>query len=183
MRAHTTLLIAALLGLATLGCASLEPFTAPEVTLVDLRFEDLTVFETSGTFTVRLSNENPEPIVVDGAAYKLYLGGMRVGEALSDERIELPRLGSTVYDVDVFINNVALVARLVTLGQERGLDYTIKGKLYVERPYGLRRLRFKRDGRIDFDADGGRPAALEPAVPGEPLTEPAEEPPRLAPRN
>lgn len=173
MRRHANLPLAAALALVTLsGCASLEPFTAPEVTLVDLRFEDLTVFETSGTFTVRLSNENPEPIVVDGAAYKLYLGGLRVGEALSDQRIELPRLGSTVYDVDVFINNVALVARLVTLGQERGLDYTIKGKLYVERPYGLRRLRFKRDGRIDFGADGARPAAA-----GEPFAQPAEEPP------
>lgn len=168
-----TFLTAALLSISMLsGCASMEPFTAPEVTLVNVSFDDLTVFETSGTFTVRLSNQNPEPVVVDGAAYKLYLGGMRVGEALSDERVELPRLGSTVYDVDVYLNNVALVARLVTLGQERGLDYTIKGKLYVERPYGLRRLRFKRDGRIDFNADGARPLAA-----GEALAEPAVEPP------
>jgi len=163
MHRRKSLLIAAILGFAITGCATVEPFTAPDVTLVDVRFEELTVFETSGTFTVRLSNENPEPMVVDGAVYKLYLGGQKVGKALSDARIELPRLGSSVYEVDVYINNVALVARLLTLGQEKGLDYTIQGKLYVERPYGTRRLRFSRDGRIDFDARGATPLAAEEA--------------------
>jgi LEA14-like dessication related protein len=162
MRCQKSLLPATVaLALALTGCASLEPFAAPEVTLVDVRFEDLTVFETSGTFKVRLSNENPEPMVVDGAVYKLYLGGQRVGKALSDARVELPRLGSTVYEVDLYINNVALVARLLTLGQERGLDYTIKGKLYVERSYGLRRVRFSRDGRIDLGAGRAGPPAEE----------------------
>lgn len=157
MRRKTRLFLPAALALAITGCASLERFAAPEVTLVDVRFEDLTVFETSGTFTVRLSNENPEPLAVDGAVYKLYLGGRKVGRALSDTRVEVPRLGSTVYEVDVFVNNVALVARLLTLGEETGLDYTIKGKLYVERPYGLRRLRFSRDGRIDLPGDRAAP--------------------------
>jgi LEA14-like dessication related protein len=154
MRCQTSFLILLALSLPIGGCATMEAFTPPDVTLVDIRFEDLTVFETSGTFTVRLSNENPEPMVVDGAVYRLYLGGQRVGKALSDERLEVPRLGSSTYEVDVYLNNVALAARLLTLGQETGLDYTIKGKLYVERPYGTRRLRFSRDGRIDFSAAG-----------------------------
>ena len=176
MRCPKALFVPALLALAIAGCATIEPFTAPDVTLVDLRFEDLTVFETRGTFTVRLSNENPEPMVVDGAAYKLYLGGQKVGRALSDARLEVPRLGSSVYDVEVYINNVALVARLLTLGQEKGLDYTIKGKLYVERPYGTRRLRFSRDGRIDLSAAGGTPRAASETPPG-PDAEPAPPPP------
>ena len=168
MRTRKGLSLAVLLALAVAGCATVESFTAPEVTLVDVRFEDLTVFETSGTFTVRLSNENPDPVFVDGAVYKLYLGGQKVGKALSDARVELPRLGSSTYEVDVYINNVALVTRLVTLGQEKGLDYTIKGKLYVERPYGTRRLRFSRDGRIDLSAMGGTPLAGEKAEAPEP---------------
>ncbi len=159
MRCARNFLTAPFLVLALAGCATVEPFTAPEVTLVDVRFEDLTVFETSGTFTVRLSNENPDPVRIDGAVYKLYLGGQKVGKALSDASVQVPRLGSSTYEVDVFINNVALVTRLITLRQDKGLDYTIKGKLYVERPYGLRRLRFSRDGRIDFSAEGAMPLA------------------------
>lgn len=166
MRCPRSLPFLAVLALAVTGCATVESFTAPDVTLVDVKFEDLTLFETSGTFTVRLSNENPDPLAVDGAVYKLYLGGQKVGRALSDARVEVPRLGSTVYEVDVFINNVALVSRLLTLGQEKGLDYTIKGKLYVERPYGLKRMRFSRDGRIDFSGEGATPLpAAEPTPP------------------
>ena len=173
MRTWKGLSLTLLAALAVTGCATVESFAAPEVTLVDVRFEDLALFETSGTFTVRLSNENPDAVFVDGAVYKLYLGGQKVGKALSDDRIELPRLGSSTYEVDVYINNVALVTRLHTLGQERGLDYTIKGKLYVERPYGLRRLRFSRDGRIDLSAMGGTPLTDDESA-GEPG--PAEEP-------
>lgn len=168
MRLPRQYLLASLLALASAGCATLEPFTAPDVSLVDIRFEDLTVFETSGTFTVRLSNENPEPLAVDGAVYKLYLGGRKIGKALSDARVELPRLGSTTYEVEVYINNVALVSRLVTLGREKGMDYTIKGKLYVERPYGLRRLRFSRAGRIDLGAAGAAPLPTAEAAPESP---------------
>ena len=164
MRRLTTCLALCLLTLALAGCVALEPFTAPDVTLVDIRFEDLTVFETSGTFTVRLSNENDEPMVVDGAVYKLFLGGQKVGKALTDARVEVPRLGSKVYDVDVYINNVVLVARLLTLGEESGLDYTVKGKLYVERPYGRKRLRFSRDGRLDFSSRGATSAGGEAAA-------------------
>lgn len=167
MRRTKTALAPALIVLALAGCATFEPFTAPDVTLVDIRFEDLTVFETSGTFTVRLSNENPEAMIVDGAVYKLYLGGQRVGKALSDARVEVPRLGSTVYEVDVFINNVALVARLLTLGEQQGLDYTIKGKLYVERPYGTRGLRFSREGRIDLSGEAAMPLPGLAPAPGQ----------------
>ncbi len=169
-------LTATLLGLAIAGCATFEPFAAPDVTLVNLRFEDLTVFETRGAFTVRLTNENPEPVVVDGAVYKLYLGGQKVGKALTDARLEVPRLGSSVYEVEVYINNVALVTRLLTLGQDKAIDYTIKGKLYVERPYGTRGLRFTRDGRIDLNAAGGTPLGAD--GPGaQPMAEPAPPPP------
>ncbi len=143
------------------ACASLEPFTAPDVTLVDVRFEDLTVFETSGTFTVRLSNENPEPVAIDGAVYQLYLNGLKVGKGLSDRRIELPRLGSAVDEVAVHINNVALATRLLSLAGEQALAYRIKGKLYVERPYGLRRVRFSRDGRLDFKRGPDAPLAVQ----------------------
>ena len=180
MLRHAIFLLSLALALVTAGCASLEPFVAPEVTLVDVQFADLTVFETSGTFTVRLSNENPEPLFVDGAVYKLYLDGIKVGKALSDARLELPRLGSAVYEVDVYVNNVALVSRLLTLGGQEGLDYTIKGKLYVERPYGLRRLRFAREGRLDLSGQGisgrgARTMAADEAPP--PATDPEPAPP------
>lgn len=153
--------------LASLSCASLEPFSAPGVSLVNLEFEDLTLFETSGVFTVRISNENPDPVVVDGAVYNLYLGGLKVGRAMSDRRLEVPRLGSATYDVNLYINNLALATRLIPVIESRVLDYRVKGKLYVERPYGLRRMRFSRDGRLDLTRPGVPPGEQPLAATGQ----------------
>lgn len=147
--------------LSSVSCASLEPFSAPGVSLVNIEFADLTLFETSGVFTVRISNENPDPVVVDGAVYNLYLGGLKVGRALSDRRLEVPRLGSATYEVDLYINNLALATRLIPLIESQVLDYRVKGKLYVERPYGLRRMRFSRDGRLDLRGKPPGKAPLE----------------------
>lgn len=159
-------LVALLLAALTLGCASLGTMTPPDVSLVDLEFQDLTVFETSGEITVRLTNENPEPLVVSGAVYKLYLNGIAVGKGLDPDGIEMPRLGSVTKTVSVHINNVALVARLATLLEEPTLSYRIRSKLWVDRPYGTRKVKLDHQGRFEFGRDRDAIELVEPAAPG-----------------
>ncbi len=134
------------------GCSGLLSVEPPEVSLVDLQFTDLTMFETTGEFTVRLSNENPEPVIIDGGVYHLYLNGLRVGKGLSDRRIELPRLGTGTDRVTLHVSNLALATRLVELMKEPVLDYRIKTRLYLVRPYGRRRISTEHEGRIDLAA-------------------------------
>ena len=78
------------------GCVSTEPLEPPGVTLADLDIIDATLFESTLDVAVRISNDNPEPLVIDGAVIKLQLNGIKVGKGASDERLELPRLGSVV---------------------------------------------------------------------------------------
>ena len=106
------LILVLMLVLLTTGCTTLGTMTPPDVSLVDMELTDVTVFETTGTITVRLTNENPEPLVIDGSVFKLYLNGMPVGKALDAERLEVPRLGTATQTVNLHINNVALIARL-----------------------------------------------------------------------
>ena len=145
---------AAILLLTTLmatGCASLGPMTPPDVALVDIQFTDVTVFETSGEITVRLSNENQEPLAIDGAVFKLFLNGREVGKALFSERMEIPRLGTSTQQVALHVSNVALVARLAQMLEQPELDYRIRSKLFVERPYGTRRVKSDHHGTFSFD--------------------------------
>jgi len=132
------------------GCSSLGGFVPPDVTLVNVEFSDLTVFETSGVVTLRVANENDEALVVDGGVYNLYLGGMKVGKGLSDHRLEAPRLGSDILEVPIYINNLALVTRLATLMDQPEIDYQLKGKLFVERAYGTQKVRLDKSGRLDL---------------------------------
>jgi len=152
MRSLSLLLTLAVL---STGCASLGTMTPPDISLVDLELTDVTVFETTGTITVRLTNENPDPLIVDGAVFKLFLNGIAVGKALDAERVEVPRLGTATQTVNLHINNVALVARLATMLDQSELNYRIKSKLWVERPYGRRKVRLDHQGRFTYDEDRG----------------------------
>lgn len=136
------------------GCVSIGGFVPPDVTLVDVVFEDLTLFESSGVLTVRVANENDEPVLIDGGVYNLYLNGIKVGKALSDAHFEVPRLSSDTADVQIFINNLALATRLRGIIDTRVVDYRLKGKFFLDRAVGRRSVRFDREGRFDFGGDG-----------------------------
>ncbi len=140
------------LALVTSGCASLGALSPPEVTLVDVAFEDLTLFESSGVLTVRVANENNDPILVDGGVYNLYLNGMKVGKALSNEQFEVPRLASATARVDIYVNNLALATRLKQIIDQGAVDYRLKGKFFLDRSVGRRKIGFDRSGRYDFRA-------------------------------
>jgi len=150
-----------LLPLAAGGCASLGHFTPPDVTLVDVRFADLTLFESSGVLTVRVANENNDPITVDGGVYNLYLNGMKVGKALSDARFEIRRLSSATAEVDIFINNLALATRIKKIIDLGTVDYRLKGKFFLDRGVGRRQIGFDHSGRYEFHGASARLPALD----------------------
>lgn len=154
-----TLLI---LSLTAGGCASLGYFTPPDVTLVDVRFADLTLFESAGVLTVRVANENNDPITVDGGVYNLYLNGMKVGKALSDAQFEIRRLSSATAEVDIFINNLALATRIKKIIDLGTVDYRLKGKFFLDRSVGRRQIAFDHSGRYTFkSASAGLPGLEE----------------------
>ncbi|MCP4200524.1 MAG: LEA type 2 family protein [bacterium] len=138
------------------GCATLS-IVPPEVTLVDLEFTDLTMFETTGEFTVRLANENPDPLRINGGVFRLYLNGVKVGKALTSESVEVPRLGTATQRVALHVNNVALISRLASLLEEPVLDYQIKTRLFVEGAYGTRRVNFENAGTFSWDQQETEP--------------------------
>ncbi len=144
----TILALAAALTLCS-GCASLG-LTPPDVSLVDLRFTDLTMFETSGIFTVRLTNENPEPLVIEGGVYNLYLGGWKIGKGLSNHRFEVPPLATATDEVELHLSNLAIATQLRSIYESGVADYRIKAKVYVEGGFGRRRVTIENEGRFDF---------------------------------
>ena len=133
------------------GCATLG-LIEPDVSLVNLKFTDLTVFETSGVFVVRLANENPEPLTVEGGVYNLYLGGFRVGKGLSNHRIEVPALGTATDEVELHMSNLAIATQLRSILDSGIVDYRIKARVYVDRGYGRRRVTVEHEGRFDFNS-------------------------------
>ena len=132
-------------GLLLLAGCQTSP--GPAVSLVNVGFTHSTAFETTATFTLRLSNETPKPMQLEGGAYKIYLNGLYVGEGLSDATIQLPRLATATQDVTVHLSNLRMITRIKPIIESRSFDYRIKSVLYGTSPAG--RLRSVNEGRLD----------------------------------
>jgi LEA14-like dessication related protein len=120
----------------------------PAISLVNVRFAEATAFETTATFTLRLSNETPEPMQLDGGVHKIYLNGLYVGEGLNSDTLDLPRLGTATQEVTVHLNNIGMATRIKPIIESRSFDYRIKSLLYGKSPGG--HLRSASEGRLDL---------------------------------
>ncbi len=140
------------------GCASLGGLEKPEVSLVDVRLGELKLLETAGAATIRLDNENAEPLHVEGLVCKLYVDGKRIGKGLSDARFEIPRLGTIAQEVALHRDNLALIRRVRPIIESQRFAYRLQCKVHVRLDGRLRRISVTKEGyldRSDFVAPGG----------------------------
>jgi LEA14-like dessication related protein len=125
LAARLSLLVVALLCLT--GC---QRAPGPAVSLVAVHFRDATLWETTVVFTLRLENDQPEPVTLNGSAHDLYVNDLYVGKGLSGDALTLPRLSSTTNDVTVHLNNLALATRFKSVLETKRFDYRIASTFY-----------------------------------------------------
>lgn len=133
------------------ACATFRHDPQIQVSLVNLQFGASTAFETTLLATLRIQNENPEAIVLDGATHKIYLDGLNIGQGLASERLEIQRLNSATQTVTFHVSNIAVATRLQRIVQSRRFDYRIDSKLYLLEGNHSRRVRTERTGRFDLE--------------------------------
>lgn len=143
-------LVLALVLLSTTGCAT-TGLEAPDLTLVDLQLDNVTVLESSGTVVLRLANSNPDPLRIDGLAFDLELDGRRIGQALSPEAVEVPRLSTATVEAQLNVNHLAVLSLLQGALETEQVRYALSGKVYVLTDYGRRTLRIEKSGLFDFE--------------------------------
>jgi LEA14-like dessication related protein len=149
--------LAVLLSLSLLSsCAPPVGFIAPEISLVDVRLSNVAVFETSAVFTLRVLNESPRPLRIDGALCGFSLNGVRIGKGTSDVRLEIPRLQSRTLEVPVYIRNAGLARRLKSILTAGQIDYSLDARLFVTTSRGrLRQVTAETAGRFNLEDPEG----------------------------
>lgn len=143
-----TAFVAALLWLC--GCASLIRSESMDVSVVNLEFAQATVLETTAVFTVRLQNETPEPLVLEGGVHKFYIDGAFIGKGMSNERIEVPRLGSVTQPITVYLRNLSMGRRIKSIIEAQKVDYRLDSLLYAQGKLGSR-LHVVHEGKLDLN--------------------------------
>ena len=138
--------------LSLAGCAALPETDDLEVSLVSVRPGEVTPWETTGYFTVRLQNAGIDALVLEGGAHKIYLNGTYVGQGLTSERVEVPRLGTTTQEITVHLKNFTLARKLYAASQTLQASYRVGSTLYAAAPGGGRgrTIRATKEGSIDL---------------------------------
>ena len=131
------------------GCTSVPSPETFDVSVVNLTTGDATIWETTLVFSVRLQNATPEPILVAGGAHKIYLNGTYVGQGLSNELVEVPRLGTSTQSITVHMKNFTLLRKLLELQQNPTASYRVESTIYSGGVMG-RRYRAQKEGSIDL---------------------------------
>jgi LEA14-like dessication related protein len=137
MHRRPHLFLIPLLALALGACASTR-FVEPEVSLVDIRIADVTLFETTAVFSLRMHNQNPQSLVVDGGVYDFWINGVQVGRGMTTHPVAIPRYESGKAEVVVYLRNGALARRIGSILASGGVDYQIDARHFVDTGFGRR---------------------------------------------
>ena len=109
----------------------------PSVNLVSVSFQNATALETTAVFTLRLSNEQPAPVEMNGSVHKIFLNGLYIGKGLSGATVTVPRLSTVTNDVTVHLSNLALATRMKAVLEAKRFDYRVQstffGKSWMDR--------------------------------------------------
>jgi LEA14-like dessication related protein len=148
-RLSQSLILSLLVALAVGGCASTR-FVEPEVSLIDIRVADFTLFETTAVFRLRLHNENPRPLVLDGGVYDFSLNGVEVGRGRTTDRVWIPRYDSGEAEVRVYLRNGALARRIGSILETGRLEYRVDARHFVQTGFGRREFDSVSRGRLSL---------------------------------
>lgn len=102
----------------------------PSVSLVSMHVNERTLFEYGVRLTIRIDNDSPEPLVVNGAAHSVAINGLYVGKALDSGRFEVPRLGSVTRDLRINMSSMRDLNLLQTYLDSGQIEYKMGSVLY-----------------------------------------------------
>jgi len=132
------------------GCSLFDTGPKPDVTIVNAIFTDVNLFETGMEFTVKVTNHTPQPLVIDGAVYHIYLNGIDVGTGSSGELLEIPRFGSANQTVRVGLSNLSMMGNLRSIIESKKFDYKIESEFYMKGRSFPWKVKTEKSNELDF---------------------------------
>ncbi len=159
-RIYAVGLVVVVLVVLASGCASIAPDERPEITISNLKLTEATLFETTLMVSVRISNPGLDPIVIEGASFKLVLDGKKVGRGMMKDAVTIDGLDSEIGSVTFHVNNASALFRLRNVIERRTVAYGIVGHLYLQRGSGTTKIKVEQVGQLDLN-DGMQIDELE----------------------
>lgn len=129
MNLPSRLLFLALISLFVAGCSS-PKLGGVSTSLIDFKPTDATLLESTGTLTIRYTNENIAPLGFSGSSHRLYLNDRFVGKAVSSQPFGIPPLNTVTQDVTIHFENLSLVRQLLAMRETQTAAYRLESVLF-----------------------------------------------------
>lgn len=133
------------------GCALLGPAPRADVSLVNMEFTNVTLFETTAQVTIRIQNQNPDPVRVEGGVHSLSINGTELGSGTTSEYLDLPPFQSGTQTLTLHLSNIAMLSKIKSLVESKRFQYEIESEIPVRRDGIRRSVDVSRSGSVTPD--------------------------------
>lgn len=133
------------------GCAAMKTAPEkPEVSLVGLSLVNAGLFEQTFKVQLRIQNPNNFDLPLQGLNIKLNLNNQPFITAMSNNHVTIPRLGSTIIDVDAISTLTNLTQQFggFLKGDMAGVRYNLNGHVHLIEP--IISLPVEKQGEISL---------------------------------
>jgi LEA14-like dessication related protein len=144
-----------MLALPLVACQNLG-LENPDVTLHNIEPTNVTAFETTARVSFRVTNPNRIPLKMVSSSHDLALGGVKVGQALSPDGIDIPSMDSGIVVTEINISNLTLVRQLLPIFETRSFDYAVTSKLQLSDALLGRTLSMTNSGNFTLPEASAR---------------------------
>lgn len=134
------------------GCATPQEDGTFDVSLVNIsapRDGGGGLGEAALNFTVRLQNGSPEGLKVTGGSHRIYLNDVYVGQGLSNQETEVPRLATTTQEVAVHLSTFRLARSFHRMFESQTVSYRLESTVFVDRGHRTARLKASKSGTVN----------------------------------
>jgi LEA14-like dessication related protein len=100
-----------------------------------------------------VSNPNDFDIPLTGLKFGMQMNGLNFAEGLSNQRVDIPRLGRAMVPVEVTVSVLAVMKQIQAVQKKNGVDYRVAGTAYLDHVL-LPSVDFDRQGKVDLNIDG-----------------------------
>jgi len=135
------------------GCVATQKVEAPSIVLQDVKILKAEGLTQRLQVDLLVSNPNDFDIPLTGLKFDMQMNGLDFADGLSNQRIDIPRLGRAVVPVDVTVSVLAIMKQIQAIQKKDVLDYRVAGTAYLDHTL-LSSVDFDRRGKVDLRIAG-----------------------------
>lgn len=151
--ARGTFALLALTLIIPAGCAAPGMrMESPQITIVDIHVQELTLFETVFQIELRIINSNDASFEIKGVDCKLKINGKKFAAGVSDTNLKISPFSTVIIPMVLYSSVVDIVKGLHSFQDRENLEYEISGRLHISGGFLIPSiLPFTSEGRISLD--------------------------------